>query len=182
MKENNIKKFNEFDIELKAKKSEIHQINNMIKQTKKELGQNLIKIKDDSLYLYKYEHLFKNNNIDENYIFSQLRKDLNDYPIYIYHQNEKLNIVIVTLNKLYNKKTNFTFEPDWNKIYSELRSKINKKFRPNITFITASQGRLEEHDRTIFTNYKTFASGYIYNYFDNKGNKITNGRYLHAYS
>ena len=70
----------------------------MIKQTKKELGQNLIKIKDDSLYLYKYEHLCKNNNIDENYIFSQLRKDLNDYPIYIYHQNEKLNIVI---NKIY---------------------------------------------------------------------------------
>ena len=98
MKENNIKKFNEFDIELKTKKSEIHQINNMIKQTKKELGQNLIKIKDDSLYLYKYEHLCKNNNIDENYIFSQLRKDLNDYPIYIYHQNEKLNIVI---NKIY---------------------------------------------------------------------------------
>ena len=97
-------------------------------------------------------------------------------------QNEKLNIVIVTLNKLYNKKTNFTFEPDWNKIYSELRSKINKKFRPNITFITASQGRLEEHDRTIFTNYKTFASGDTYNYFDNKGNKITNGRYLHAHS
>ena len=91
---NNKNKYNEFDTELKTKKSEIHEINNMIKQTKKELGLNLIKIKDDSLYLNKYGHLFKNDNIDNNYIFTQLTIDLNDYHIYIHKQNEQLINVI----------------------------------------------------------------------------------------
>lgn len=96
-------------------------------------------------------------------------------------KNEKVNIVIVTLKEIYDKKTKRTFVPDWDKIYTELRSRINKKFRPNITFITA-KGDYLEHDRTIFTNYKTFASGDTYNYFNANGDKITDGRWLHVHS
>jgi len=96
-------------------------------------------------------------------------------------KNEKVNIVIVTLKEIYDKKTKRTFIPDWDKIYTELRARVNKKFRPNITFVTATGDNLE-HDRTIFTNYKTFASGDTYNYFDSNGAKITDGRWLHVHS
>lgn len=96
-------------------------------------------------------------------------------------KNEKVNIVIVTLKEIYDKKTKKTFVPDWDKIYTDLRTRVNKKFRPNITFVTATGDHLE-HDRTIFTNYKTFASGDTYNYFNSSGDKITDGRWLHVHS
>lgn len=96
-------------------------------------------------------------------------------------KNEKVNIVIVTLKEVYDKKTKKTIVPDWDKIYTDLRARVNKKFRPNITFVTAT-GDYLEHDRTIFTNYKTFSSGDTYNYFDSKGEKISNGRWLHVHS
>ena len=64
-------------------------------------------------------------------------------------KNEKINIVIVTLKKTYDRITHKNFEPDWNTIYSELRQKINRKNRPNITFVTALGDKLE-HDRSIF--------------------------------
>lgn len=96
-------------------------------------------------------------------------------------KNEKVNIVIVTLKEVYDKKTKKTFTPDWDKIYSELRVRVNKKYRPNITFVTA-KGDYLEHDRTIFTNYKTYSSGDTYNYFNSNGEKITDGRWLHVHS
>ena len=106
MEVNKKNKFNEFDTELKTKKSEIHEINNMIKQTKKVLGQNLIKIKEDSLYLNKYECLFKNNNINEKDIFTQLTKDLNDYHIYILQKNAQLFEIIKNIYMILAKNIN----------------------------------------------------------------------------
>ena len=97
------------------------------------------------------------------------------------NKNEKINIVIVTLKKTYDRITHREFEPDWDRIYSEMRQRINPKNRPNITFVTALGNKLE-HDRSIFTNYKTYASGDSYNYFSRNGEKITRGRYLHVHS
>jgi hypothetical protein len=62
-----------------------------------------------------------------------------------------------------------------------LRTKVNKKFRPNITFVVASKERIK-HDRYIITNYKMFSSGDSYNYFNNQGAKITSGSWFHVYS
>lgn len=97
------------------------------------------------------------------------------------NKNEKINIVIVTLKRVYDKITHQYYEPDWDKIYSEMRQRINSRNRPNITFVTAS-GNMLEHDRSIFTNYKTFSSGATYNYFNSKGEKITHGRYMYVHS
>lgn len=96
-------------------------------------------------------------------------------------KNEKVNIVIVTLKEVYDKKTRTKYIPDWDAIYTKLRAQVNKKCRPNITFVTSTSKYLE-HDRTIFTNYKTFASGDTYNYFNSNGDKITDGRWLHVHS
>lgn len=95
----------------------------------------------------------------------------------------RLNIVIFTLKEVYDKKSKISFAPDWDKIYQAIRKCVGKRVpNPNVTFVTASDDKLEEHDRTIFTNYKTFSSGDSYNYFNSIGDHITDGRYLHAHS
>ncbi len=99
-----------------------------------------------------------------------------------YSRDEKLNIVFFTLSSIYDKKTKTTFTPDWDTIYQKIRKCVNGRNRPNVTFITASDKYFEEHDRTIFTNYKLFVSGDTYNYFDSAGNKVTNGRWFHVHS
>lgn len=97
-------------------------------------------------------------------------------------RNSRVNIVIFTLKSNFDKTSKIEFEPDWDTIYSKIRKCADKHSSLNVTFVTASKQTLEEHDRTIFTNYKYFASGDSYNYFDSNGLKITNGRYLHAHS
>ena len=97
-------------------------------------------------------------------------------------KNSKVNIVIFTLKSNHDRLTNTDFEPDWNTIYSKIRKCAEKYSTFNVTFVTASKETLDEHDRTIFTNYKYFASGDTYNYFNSKGEKITSGRNLHAHS
>ena len=97
-------------------------------------------------------------------------------------KNSHVNIVVFTLKSNYNKLTSTEFEPDWDTIYSKIRKCAEKYSSFNVTFVTASKQTLEEHDRTIFTNYKYFSSGDSYNYFDSNEAKITNGRYLHAHS
>lgn len=51
---------------------------------------------------------------------------------------------------------------------------------PAVTIVLSRE--LNEHDRTLFTNYKTFVSGDSFNYLDSQGERITNGRYLHVSS
>ena len=97
-------------------------------------------------------------------------------------KNAHVNIVIFTLKSNYDQKSKVDFEPDWDTIYTKIRKCANKHTSFNVTFVAASKQTLEEHDRTIFTNYKYFASGDSYNYFDSNGRKITRGRYLHAHS
>ena len=98
-------------------------------------------------------------------------------------ENNQINIVIFTLKEVYDKISKTTFVPDWNVIYNKIRKCVGKRTpRPNVTFVTAGNNKLDEHDRTIFTNYKTFASGDSFNYFDEQGNRITNGRWFHAHS
>ncbi|MBE6323199.1 MAG: hypothetical protein E7073_09310 [Bacteroidales bacterium] len=97
-------------------------------------------------------------------------------------KNSHVNIVVFTLKSNYNKIKSTEFEPDWDTIYSRIRKCAEKYSSFNVTFVTASKQTLEEHDRTIFTNYKYFSSGDSYNYFDSNDAKITNGRYLHAHS
>lgn len=96
--------------------------------------------------------------------------------------DNKINIVIFTLKDNYDKRTNIKFIPDWDEIYTKIRKCCGGKSRPNVTFVTASKYMLQEHDRTIFTNYKLFSSGDTFNYFDSKGERITNGRYFHYHS
>lgn len=123
-------------------------------------------------YIFASKELYDSNII-------KLAKILSSHSL-----KEKLNIVIITLNKVHDPKMNIEFEPNWNDLYSKLRKAVCNQChcRPNITFIAIIKGNLREHDRTIFTNYKLFSSGDSYNYFDSKGEKITNGRYLHAHS
>ena len=97
-------------------------------------------------------------------------------------KNSHVNIVVFTLKSNYNKQTQRDFEPDWDTIYSKIRKCAEKYSSFNVTFVTASKQTLEEHDRTIFTNYKYFSSGDSYNYFNSKDEKITDGRHLHAHS
>ena len=97
-------------------------------------------------------------------------------------KNSKINVIIFTLKSNYIKESKIEFEPDWDTIYSKIRKCAEKHSSFNVTFVTASKETLEEHDRTIFTNYKVFASGDTYNYFNSNGERITKGRWLHVHS
>lgn len=97
-------------------------------------------------------------------------------------KNSHVNIVIFTLKSNYNKQNQIEFEPDWDTIYTKIRKCAEKYSSFNVTFVTASKQTLEEHDRTIFTNYKYISSGDSFNYFDSNDKKITNGRNLHVHS
>ena len=93
----------------------------------------------------------------------------------------RINIVFFTLRE----DPQSHMAPDWDKIYEGIRSKCvksKKTPKPNVTFVNASKKVLDEHDRTIFTNYKLYASGDSYNYFDTSSNRITKGRYLYINS
>ena len=96
--------------------------------------------------------------------------------------DNKINIVIFTLKENYDKRTKTEFIPDWDGIYTKIRKCCGGRSRPNVTFVTASKYMLKEHDRSIFTNYKLFSSGDTFNYFDSRGERITNGRYFHYHS
>lgn len=95
---------------------------------------------------------------------------------------QKINIVVFSLREYRDDKTKITYVPDWDTIYSEIRSCVKSKCRPNVTFVTLNKDVLKEHDRSIFTNYKVFSSGDTYNYFNSKGERVTDGRWLHVHS
>lgn len=97
-------------------------------------------------------------------------------------KNSKVNIVIFTLKSHYDRISNTLFEPNWDTIYSKIRKCADKYSTFNVTFVTASKETLDEHDRTIFTNYKYYSSGDTYNYFNSNGERITRGRNLHVHS
>lgn len=95
---------------------------------------------------------------------------------------QNLNIVIFTPKTIYDRKNKIEFEPDWEDIYKKIKKLFHKKYPPKVTFVTMSEKSYKEHDRTIMTNYKSFASGDSYNYFVSSGQRVTKGRYLHVHS
>lgn len=89
--------------------------------------------------------------------------------------NSKINIIFFTLKD--------KMESNCNNIISKIKYLVKKKIgvKPNVTII-AAQTIKNEHDRTIFTNYKLYISGDSFNYFNSKNELITKGRYFHIHS
>lgn len=128
--------------------------------------------------------------IVDRYLFSN--EELFEFNIYYYLQvlggnfiNKKMNIVIFTC---YEQKftdsmgKSRTYTPGWKEIKKGLRDYLKEKYisAPNITLITLR--KIEEHDRTIFTNYGYHYSGDSLNYYDSKWNLITKGRHYTLHS
>lgn len=97
-------------------------------------------------------------------------------------KDAKVNIVIMTLPQCYDKRTKTSFEPDWESIKTRIKQLVeaNTGKKPNVTFVLSSN--LGEHDRTIFTNYKSIESGDTFNYFDSAWKVISSGRHLEIFS
>lgn len=121
------------------------------------------------------QYLFSAPEIME-YNATQLLKDLCKHA-----HNTKVNIIIFTTPSYYDKEKKTTFVPDWDNIRKTFKKAVGNTvgIEPNITFVLSSN--LNEHDRQIFTNYKSFSSGDSMNYFNSKG-FISKGRYLHINS
>ena len=88
-----------------------------------------------------------------------------------------VNIIIFTDPQKSNQS-----DAGWKKIICEIKSFVKQKsnVEPNVTIALSSN--LGEHDRELFTNYKSYQSGDSFNYFDSNGNVITKGRFLNVYS
>lgn len=128
--------------------------------------------------------------ITDRYLFSS--QELLDYNLHAYlnvlageNPGKKFNVVIFTcLQQEYKsadgKKCYFT--PDWNKLKSDIKARLKGKFgtTPNVTIVPLS--RIEEHDRTIFTNYNNSYSGDSLTYYDSKWNHISKGRHYAIHS
>ena len=91
-----------------------------------------------------------------------------------------VNIVIFSLNQ--DPVDNSV--PNWNKIVEQIRNRVSKNttVNPSVTIVSATKDTLDEHDRSVFTNYKFISSGDSFNYFDENWHKATRGRYLNVYS
>lgn len=95
-------------------------------------------------------------------------------------KNAKVNIVIMTLPRCYDKRTKLPFEPNWTEIRNRIKQGVKVGKEPNVTFVLSSN--FGEHDRTIFTNYKSVESGDTFNYFDSAMKVISSGRHLEVFS
>ena len=121
-------------------------------------------------YLFCFEELYDKNVIS---LIGELSKNA---------KQAKMNIVILTSKECYDKRSKRTFTPNWDNIKAKIKKEVEKntKVKPNLTFVLSKN--LEEHDRSIFTNYKSIESGDTFTYFDNAGNIISNGRHLEIFS
>lgn len=128
--------------------------------------------------------------ITDRYMFSN--EELLEYNLHAYlsvlggdFPGKKVNIVLFTCLKQQYKssdgRTQF-FTPDWNKLKSELKGSLKRKYgaSPNVTIVPLM--RVDEHDRTIFTNYNNSYSGDSLTYYDSKWNHITKGRHYAIHS
>lgn len=121
-------------------------------------------------YLFSFEQLYEYN------VFALINE------ICSYAKKAKINIVILTMPQYYDKTTKTYFKPNWFDIRDKIRQIVedNTGVKPNVTFVLSS--KLGEHDRTIFTNYKSIESGDTFVYFDSKGNVISTGRHIEIFS
>ncbi len=97
-------------------------------------------------------------------------------------KNSAINITVLTLPSNYDRNTKITFYPDWNKIKDTIKKRVKciTGIEPKVTFVLSKN--LDEHDRTIFTNYQYFVSGDTINYFDSNNKLISDGRYFYINS
>lgn len=128
--------------------------------------------------------------ITDKFLFSS--PELLDYNLHSYlsvlvgkYEHKKMNIIIFTCFKQKIKGADgkiIEWSPDWNTIKSNLKSKIKKDLHatPNVTIVALQS--IDEHDRTIFTNYNNSASGDSLTYYDSHWNLISNVRYFTVYS
>jgi hypothetical protein len=80
--------------------------------------------------------------------------------------NVKANIIVFTNPN--------NIDVDYPELLPKIRAVLNKttRIQPNFTLIKTTK----EHDRTILTNYKRVYSGDTFNFFNNRGQKITKGK------
>ena len=108
------------------------------------------------------------------YLFAQsdILYEFNSYQI-IEHlskvNNYEVNVVIFT------SKGN-----PFSTIDRQIKEKIGHKL--SLTFVIIPEGKFKEHDRTIITNYKMFDSGDSFTYFNDKGENLSHGKWLHVNS
>ena len=89
-------------IDLMKKKSEIDEIQQkeqIIKNKMKRIEPNM-DIKPKHKYLLKYESIIKRNNINKDYIYNQLQRDLIDYMQFVHNKNAKLKNTISKIKQL----------------------------------------------------------------------------------
>lgn len=96
----------------------------------------------------------------------------------------KFNLVIFTCRtqiiEINGHKQSHT--PDWDKLKKDIKTYLKKIYgsSPNVTIVTLN--RVEEHDRTIYTNYYNSYSGDSLTYYDSKGRYISKGRNYSVHS
>lgn len=97
-------------------------------------------------------------------------------------RNASVNIIIFTLPESHDRIRNVNFVPTWGDIRASIKRKVKAITGqdPNVTFVLSRA--LEEHDRTIFTNYQYLVSGDTINIFDSQWNVISHGRHFGIYS
>lgn len=118
------------------------------------------------------QYCFSDETLYENNIFSLINVLCQKI------KNSAINITILTLPSNFDRKSRQNFTPDWGNIKTVIKRKVKSitGFEPKVTFVLSNT--LEEHDRTIFTNYQYFVSGDTINYFNSKNELISNGRHF----
>ena len=86
-------------IKKNAEIAEIQKKEQMIKNKMIGIEPNM-NIKQKPKYLLKYESMIKRNNINEDYIYNQLQRDLIDYMQYVHNKNAKLKNTILRIKEL----------------------------------------------------------------------------------
>ncbi len=118
------------------------------------------------------QYCFSDDTLYENNIYSLI--DVLCQKI----NNSAINITVLTLPSNYDRNSHISFTPDWAAIKTAIKRKVKSTtgIEPKVTFVLSKT--LEEHDRTIFTNYQYFVSGDTINYFNSKNELISNGRHF----
>ena len=121
-------------------------------------------------------YLFSDERIYENNVYSLLSKVCSRI------KNTAVNIVFFTPPDFYDRISKMTFTPNWVATKDAIKKRVEAVTgqKPKVTFVFSRN--LEEHDRTIFTNYQYFVSGDTFNYFSSSWKVISNGRYLNIHS
>ena len=119
----------------------------------------------------------------DRYIGGQI-PDLADYNInkllevLVERVKAEVNIVFFCNKTYYNKDLKSYINPDWEQFRKDVKGKVKNKtgVTCNVTIVFYPQKA--PHDRVIFTNYMLYSSGDSFEYFDSKGNTITQGKRL----